>query len=71
MSGLYGNVYDPKTGQWLASVADGRLQAKDGRSYKLDGDKILSDRGEVLGYLSVLSSGAEGSGSLANKLFST
>lgn len=65
----YGNVYHPETGDWLASVRDGKVIKPDGTSYRLDGDAILSDTGEVLGYLSSFVGKAEGSGDLATKLF--
>ncbi|WP_315766910.1 MULTISPECIES: hypothetical protein [unclassified Bradyrhizobium] len=66
---LYGEVYHPETGKWLASVKDGKIIKADGSSYKLDGDAILSESGEVLGYLSAFIGKAEGSGDLATKLF--
>ena len=69
MTDLYGSVYHPETGEFLASVKDGKLVKKDGTFYRLDGDKILSDTGEVIAYLSAFVGKAEGSGDLANKLF--
>jgi hypothetical protein len=65
----YGNVYRPETGKWLASVRDGKVIKPDGTTYRLEGDQILSDEGEVLGYLSPIIGKAEGSGDLATKLF--
>jgi hypothetical protein len=37
-----------QTGNWLASVKDGKITKPDGTSYLLDGD-ALSETGEVLG----------------------
>lgn len=65
----YGNVYHPETGKWLASVEDGKITKADGTCYRLEGDAILSDSGEVLGYLSAFVGKAEGSADLATKLF--
>lgn len=67
----YGNVYHPETGKWLASVKNGKVTSADGKVYRLDGDAIISETGEVLGYLSAFVGKAEGSGDLATKLFGT
>jgi hypothetical protein len=66
---MYGNLYHPETGRWLASVEDGKITSRDGRSYKLDGQKILSETGEVVGYVSPFIGKAQGSGAIATKLF--
>jgi hypothetical protein len=69
MMSHYGNIYHPETGKWLASVKDGKVTGADGRTYKVDGDEIVSDTGEVLGHLSSFVGKASGSGDLATKLF--
>ena len=47
----------------------GKITDADGKVYRLDGDAIVSDGGEVLGYLSAFVGKAEGSGDLARKIF--
>jgi hypothetical protein len=65
----FGDLYHPETGKWLAEVKDGKVTKPDGIFYRLEGDAILSDTGEVLGYVSPFIGKAEGSGNLATKLF--
>ena len=69
MSDRYGNIYHPETGRWLAQVENGKITTKDGRAYRLDGDKILTENGEEVGFLSPFIGKAVGSGALASKLF--
>jgi hypothetical protein len=49
---MYGHIFHPVTGELLAEV-NGTLTMSDGRGYKVDGNKVLSETGEVLAYLSV------------------
>jgi hypothetical protein len=69
MTEHYGFVYHPVTGACIAKVENGRIVGVDGRSYILDGDRILGEDGEELGYLSAFVGKAVGSGDIANKLF--
>ena len=66
---LYGNVLHPETGKSIGFVKDGKLTANDGKTYRLDGNKVLSDTGEVLTELSAFIGIAKGNGDLATKLF--
>jgi len=50
---MYGHIFHPVTGELLAEIKDGTLTMSDGRTYKVDGNKVLSETGEVLAYLSV------------------
>ncbi len=68
-SKLYGHVYHPETGRCVAVVENGKVTKSDGSSYRLEGGAILSDSGEILGYLSTFVGKASGSGDLATRLF--
>jgi hypothetical protein len=50
-------------------VKDGKLTANNGKTYRVEGDKILSDTGAVVFYLSGLYPDARGDGDLATQLF--
>ncbi|MGV7212581.1 hypothetical protein [Bradyrhizobium sp. UFLA05-112] len=65
----YGVVLHPETGEAIGSVKDGKLIGKNGETYRVEGDAILSATGEVLGYLSAFVGKAHASADLANKLF--
>ena len=43
MSDHYGFVYHPETGACIAKVEDGKVVGVDGRSYRLEGDRILGE----------------------------
>jgi hypothetical protein len=66
---MYGNIYHPETGKWLASVEGGKVMMKDGKSHKLDGNKVVDEDGNVLCHLSPFIGKAVGSGALATKVF--
>jgi hypothetical protein len=65
----FGNVLHPATGKSIGWVKDGKLTANNGKTYRVEGDKILSDTGEVVFYLSGLHPDAKGDGDLATPLF--
>jgi len=66
---MYGHIYHPETGKWLASVKDGKITAARGISYSLIGDKIVKDDGTELGYLGPFVGLAKGTGDLAHRMF--
>jgi hypothetical protein len=68
MSELYGHVWHPTTGKYMARVKDGRMTMFDGKIYKLIGDMIIDDDGAELGYLSTFVVLSEGSSDVANRL---
>ncbi len=65
----YGHVRHPETGEVIAWVKDGKITGNHGETYRVEGDAILSESGEVLGYLSAFVGVAGGSADLADKLF--
>jgi hypothetical protein len=66
---MYGHIYHPETGKWLASVKDGKITALGGITYSLFGDKIVADDGSELGYLGAYIGPTKGTGHLADQLF--
>jgi hypothetical protein len=66
---MYGHIYHPETGKWLASVKDGKITAPGGITYSLIDDKIVAEDGTELGYLSPFIGITMGTGDLANQLF--
>jgi hypothetical protein len=66
---MYGHIYHPETGKWLASVKDDKITAPGGIIYSLVGDAIIAENGEELGYLSPLVGPTKGTGHLADRLF--
>jgi hypothetical protein len=69
MADHYGYVYPQETGACIAKVENGKIAGIGGRSYRLNGDRILSEDGGKLGYLSAFIGEAAGSTDVANKLF--
>jgi hypothetical protein len=65
----YGNIYHPKTRQWLASVKDGKITGAHDVSYSLVEDQIVDASGNVVGYLAQLEGATNEAGALADKLF--
>ena len=65
----HGNIYHPETGEWLASVKDGKITGRDGITYSLVEDKIVDADGTVVGYLGQFKNPTKGTGALADKLF--
>jgi len=49
----YGNIYHPETGEWLASVTEGKIIAPEGFTYLPVDEKIFAADGTDLGYLSL------------------
>jgi hypothetical protein len=66
---MYGHIYHPETGKWLASVKDGKITAPGGITYSLIGDKIIAEDGSELGYLSPFIGPTKGTANLADQLF--
>jgi hypothetical protein len=58
----YGNIYHPKTGEWLASVKDGKIVAPEGLTYLLVDNKVVAADGEDLGYLALFIGPTKGTG---------
>jgi hypothetical protein len=66
---MYGNIYHPETGKWLASVRDGKITAPGGLAYSLVDDKIVAPDGTEVGYLGPFVGLTKGTGHLADQLF--
>jgi hypothetical protein len=66
---MYGHIWHPETGKWLASVKDGIITAPGGVSYSLIGDMIVAADGTELGYLGPFMGLTKGTGDLSNQLF--
>jgi enoyl-CoA hydratase/carnithine racemase len=69
MSGYYGFIRHPETGEYIARVQDGKITAPGGISYSLVGDMIVASDGTELGYLGPFIGLTKGTGDLANQLF--
>ncbi|HEV3115173.1 MAG TPA: hypothetical protein VGY99_32220 [Candidatus Binataceae bacterium] len=65
----FGHIYHPETGEYLASVKDGKITGVDGSAYTVEGDEIKDAAGTVVGYLSQFHGPTKGNGDLANRLF--
>jgi hypothetical protein len=65
----YGDIYHPVTGEWLASVKDGKITGAHGVSYSVVEDQIMDANGNVVGYLAQLQGPTKEAGDLADKLF--
>jgi hypothetical protein len=66
---MYGNIYHPETGKWLASVENGKIRALGGIVYSLVEDRIVAADGTVLGYIGHFNAPTKGTGQLADQLF--
>jgi hypothetical protein len=66
----YGHLRHPETGEVIATIEDGKITENNGEIYRLNDDAIVSEKGEILGYVSAFVGVASGSGDLANQLFS-
>jgi hypothetical protein len=66
---MYGHIYHPETGKWLASVKDGKITAPGDITYSLVGNMIVAEDGTELGCLSSFVGLTTGTGDLANQLF--
>ncbi len=66
---MYGNIYHPETGKWLASVENGKITAPHGLTYSLVDNKIVAADGAIVGYLARYNGPTKGTGRLADQLF--